>query len=386
MRVLVTSTPGYGHVLPMVPLALALQARGHTVLWATSADACTRVRAVGLTAAEAGLTEADIAPVRADMRRSLAGLRPEELPTVVFPVLFGETRTPPMLEALLPLAREWRPDLVVHEQGELAGPLVGTLLGVPHAVHAFGGGIPASILANTSDRLATLWSQHGEQIPPYAGCYQHLYLDICPTSLQTVPLDHVGAVQAARPELWSDADPAAVPSLLPEDHGRPLVYVTLGTVSSSADVLGPAVRAVADLDVRVLATVGPGGDPAALGPQPAHVRVERWVPQVAVLAHCAAVVSHGGSGTVLAAAALGLPQVSLPQAADQFRNTTGLVRAGGGIGLHPDQATGPAIAAAVHDVQTRPELRAGAGRLRDEIAAMPAPDAVVTRLEQLSPG
>ena len=184
-----------------------------TVLWATSADACSRLRAAGIEAAEAGLTDADIAPVRAEMRRSLAGVRPEDLPTVVFPLLFGETRTPPMLEALLPLAREWQPDLVVHEQGELAGPLVATLLGVPHAVHAFGGGIPAPILAETADRLAGLWSEHGQQVPPYAGCYQHLYVDICPASLQTVPLDHVGAVQAARPELYSVEDPATVPAL-----------------------------------------------------------------------------------------------------------------------------------------------------------------------------
>ncbi len=385
MRVLVTSTPGYGHVLPMVPLALALQARGHAVLWATSADACTRVRAVGLDAAEAGLTDADIAPVRAEMRTSLAGLAPEALPTLIFPLLFGETRTPPMVEALLPLARAWQPDLLVHEQGELAGPLVATLLDVPHAVHAFGGAVPGEFVAAAAGRLAGLWSEHGLQVPPYAGCYQHLYLDICPLSLQTVPLEHVAEVQAARPELWSDADPATVPALLPADDGRPLVYVTLGTVSSSADVLGSAVKAVAELDVRVLATVGPSGDPAALGPQPAHVRVERWVPQVEVLAHCAAVVSHGGSGTVLAAAALGLPQVCLPQAADQFRNTTGVVRAGAGIGLHPDEASGPAIAAAVRGVLARPDLTAGAERVRDEIAAMPAPDAVVDRLEQLSP-
>lgn len=386
MRVLVSSTPGYGHVLPMVPLMLALEERGPTVLWATAADACPHVRAAGIAAAEAGLTDAEVTPARAELRRSLAGHPPEELPTVVFPRLFGEVRTPPMVDALLPLAREWRPDLLVHEQGELAGPLVATLLDVPHAVHAFGGAIPPSILAETAGRLTDLWSGHGRQVPPYAGCYQHLYLDICPTSLQTVSLDHVGASQAARPLLYSADDPATVAAFLPDDDGRPLVYVTLGTVSSPAGVLEGAVRAVADLDVRVLAAVGPGGDPAELGPQPANVRVERWVPQVLVLAHCTAVVSHGGSGTVLAAAALGLPQVCLPQAADQFRNTTGVVRAGAGVGLHPDGATEPAIAAAVRDVLTRPDLRAGAERLRDEIAAMPAPDEVVTRLEQLSRG
>ena len=46
--------PGYGHVLPMVPLARALLAAGHEVLWATSADACPRVAAAGIETAPAG--------------------------------------------------------------------------------------------------------------------------------------------------------------------------------------------------------------------------------------------------------------------------------------------------------------------------------------------
>ena len=112
-------------------------------------------------------------------------------------------------------------------------------------------------------------------------------------------------------------------------------------------------------------TVGPHGDPAALGPQPAHVMVERYVSQTAVLPLCAAVVSHGGSGTVFGAAGLGLPQVCLPQAADQFRNTAGVVGSGAGIGLHPDQADGAAggRGGAQRCCTTR-EFRAAAGRLQ----------------------
>ena len=125
----------------------------------------------------------------------------------------------------------------------------------------------------------------------------------------------------------------------------------------------------------------PASTPAALGPQPAGVRVWQWVPQAAVLPHCAAVVSHGGSGTLLATAALGLP-LCLPQAADQFLNATGLVRAAG-LFLHPDDVSAQAVGAAVREVLESVELREGAGRVRDEIVAMPPPDQVLATLVEL---
>jgi UDP:flavonoid glycosyltransferase YjiC (YdhE family) len=142
-------------------------------------------------------------------------------------------------------------------------------------------------------------------------------------------------------------------------------------------------EAVWSTDLRLLVTVGHGVDPAALGPVPRGVRLQTWVPQAAVLPRCSAVVSHGGSGTLLATAALGLPQVVLPQAADQFRNAAGLVRAGAGLALHPDDASAEAIADAARAVLDRADLHEGARRVGDEIAAMPGPGAVVDRLEAL---
>jgi UDP:flavonoid glycosyltransferase YjiC (YdhE family) len=368
----------------MLTLAGALQERGHEVLWATGANACRLVQAAGIEAVEAGLSDAEAAPIRAAARQAAVGIPPQDVPTVVFPLLFGAARATPMLAALLPVARQWRPDLLVHEHGELAAPLVASVLGVAHAVHAFGGGIPAGILADGSRSVVGLWSQHGLTMPAYAGCFEHLYLDICPPSLQTVSLAHVPVVQAARPVTYAGEQVADLDALIPEDDGRPLVYLTLGTVSNRVDVLRAVAGAVWALDVRLLVTVGPDVDPEALGRVPAGVRVLSWVPQAAVLPRCSAVVSHGGSGTLLATAALGLPQVVLPQAADQFRNADGLVRAGAGLALHPDHASPTVIAEAVRGALDREDLHEGAARVRDEIAAMPSPAEVVGRLEVLA--
>ena len=73
----------------------------------------------------------------------------------------------------------------------------------------------------------------------------------------------------------------------------------------------PAQLPWKDLGVDVVATVGQGIDPTDLGPQPSHVRVERFLPQGDVLPGVDLVVSHGGSGSLMAALSHGLP--SLPR-------------------------------------------------------------------------
>ena len=57
VRVLVTTTPGRGHYHPMLPLAHALAASGHDVLWAAHDEVCQRLRAQGFDARAAGLAE-----------------------------------------------------------------------------------------------------------------------------------------------------------------------------------------------------------------------------------------------------------------------------------------------------------------------------------------
>lgn len=129
-------------------------------------------------------------------------------------------------------------------------------------------------------------------------------------------------------------------------------------------------------------TLGPGRDPGALGDQPANVRVAGYIPQTELLPHCAAVVSHAGSGTFLAAMGHGLPQLLLPQAADQFLNAAAGARCGAGIAIQPHELTVDTARDAARQLLDDPSFRGAAERVREEIQAMPAPDAVVGEPEQ----
>jgi UDP:flavonoid glycosyltransferase YjiC (YdhE family) len=382
MRVLFSSTWGYGHVFPMVPLARAFASAGHEVRWATSEPARELVSAAGIAAVPAGFTTAEVRQIRRRLGAGLAGVRPEDRAAFAFPHMFGEWATPAMVGDLLGLPRDWQPDLMQHENAELAAPLVGELLGVPTATHAFGGAVPPAFLAEAGQRLTGLWAEYGLTVPPYAGAFAGTYLDICPEPVQMVPVDHIPRRQPLRPVSYTGERSGPLPEFLDHDDSRPLVYLTLGTVQNHADVLAVAVRAMAELDARILVTVGPDGDPALLGPQPEHICVQRWVSQTDVLPHCAAVVSHGGSGTFLGALSLGLPQLCLPQAADQFRNAQAAVTTGCGLALHPEEATSEALAAGVGRILHDASFREVATGLAKVIADLPSPADVVTVFER----
>jgi UDP:flavonoid glycosyltransferase YjiC (YdhE family) len=337
---------------------------------------------------KAGLTTPDRIRTYGERFPEGATLAGEDLGDFMFPRLFGAVAATAMVDDLLDATAEWRPDVVVHDAAELAGLALAIGLGIPHAVHAFGFAVPLRRVDGAVEWAAPVWERVGVEAPVHGGCFDHLYIDIYPPSLQPpAVLAHVGRRVGRRPAS-GDAAPGDV---LPDrigglvDGGRRLAYLTFGTIFNVNDTFGRAVRGLAadELDLAVVVTVGPGGDVDAFGPLPDRVVVEQYVPQSLLLPHLDVVASHAGSGTALATMAQGLPQLCLPQAADQFRNSAAIVGAGAGLSLIGPGATEEAITAAVARLLSEPEHRTGAARLAEEIAAMPEPAAVVGELEAL---
>ena len=122
----------------------------------------------------------------------------------------------------------------------------------------------------------------------------------------------------------------------------------------------------------MIATIGRNNDPRALGAVPANVVVEQYVAQALLLPLCAATVGHGGSGSVLAALAEGLPMVLLPQGADQFDNAQQCRELGVAHMLLPAELTPEAAASSVLAVLEDASYGDRARALAAEIAAMPS--------------
>jgi MGT family glycosyltransferase len=244
--------------------------------------------------------------------------------------------------------------------------------------------LPQDAVRQAGAETAVLWRAHGLEPRPYGGLYDHLYIDIYPPSLQPSDGEYLTSRQLLCPVAFAGASDDALRTDITDRIGRPLVYLTFGTVFSEYDLFAAALAGIRELDAGVVVTVGHGGDPAALGPQPANVVIERYIPQTQILPLCDVVTSHAGSGTVLAALTLGIPQLCLPQRADQFINADAIAGAGAGLTIAPGGLDAATVGRATRQLLEDPSYRRAARAIADEIALMPSPADVASVLEALA--
>jgi UDP:flavonoid glycosyltransferase YjiC (YdhE family) len=383
LRVLFCCRPAYGHVYPLLPLALACRDAGHEVVFGTGEGFRPRLRELGFRAERVGISieEGDRLALVEDPG---LGELPREQRWRFGVVVFGDVLARRTLEDAGPLLET--ADLLVYDEIDLGAAAAAHWAGVPAVAHSLGRQLPDPIRRAALERLAAVARTYRPDPLPADLFTANAYLDICPPGLQ----DSSASGPAKRIPLRPVAPVAAtdvLPDWLGQGRSRPLVYVTLGTyVSGHVDSLRAAAAGVGALDVDALVTVGPGGDPSALGPVPGSVRVERFVPQGVLLPHVDVVAHHGGSGTMLGALAHGIPQLVLPHGADQFMNAQALLDSGAGRRLLPEEITPESVAEAVRALLTEPGYREAARALAGEIAAMPSPAETVPELEGLAAG
>jgi UDP:flavonoid glycosyltransferase YjiC (YdhE family) len=382
MRIPFVTNPALGHLLPLLPLALAARDAGHEVVVVGGASIGDAVERVGLRHVPAG--PPDLASVLARVPER-AGLTGRRLAAAIWKGAFAGILAPELAAATLDLARHWPPDLVIHEDSEQGSWLAAERLGIPHlafqATAWRGTGLRLS--AEPLNALRAALGLPGD--PALERWHRHGYLGTRPRSLYNPDDPPPGTTVPVRPVALDDGR-GAVPSWVDaKADGRPRVVVTLGTMlPGRTDVVAGILDGLATLDIEVVATVGPELDPAELGDRGPDVHVERWVPMSRVLATADALVFHAGSGTMLAALAAGVPLVLLPVAADQPENADRCVAAGVGVALPPDARDPADVGRAVRTVLEDAAYREAARRVAAEIADMPHPASLLPRLEALA--
>ena len=183
-----------------------------------------------------------------------------------------------------------------------------------------------------------------------------------------------------------EPDPAPGESIdeLLDDDQRPLVYVTFGTVFNTPELFQLVFDAVADLDVRVIATIGMNNNAADMT-IPANVRTVPFLSQGLVLEHADVVVAHGGYGSLTGALKRGLPVLSLPLAPPDNRfNAAQLVKLGAGLAVGQDERTPDEIRRSLRRLLDHQEYRDRAGEIAAEIASLPPVDHAAELIEQLA--
>lgn len=313
----------------------------------------------------------------------LSALTPQQEMALSSKWLFGTAGVTRARE-LSDLFSEWRPDLVIHDVLEIGSPAIAERHGVPHVTHSYGPVVPGS--ADVAAVLGEVLTEAGLPDAVAAGL-ERPYLDLCPASLQpagTAPWRVALRLRPVAGEVSSGDELPASMANLPHEN---TVYLTLGTIMNRRpDIFRTVLEGCRRLPLNVVATTGPGVDPAELGSQPNNVLVRQYLPQGLVLPHCTAIISQAGAGTMLGALCHGLPQLCLPQGTDQPYNSAALVAAGAGLALAAEDIASNTVADALREILTNPSFRASARSIQGEIdntpdAAMVLPDL----LEQLRP-
>jgi len=284
----------------------------------------------------------------------------------------------------------FEPDVVVRDEVDFGAAVAAERLGIPHVsvvVLAAGGMIAPGLL---DEPLNNLRAELG--LPPDPG-FLDRFLTIAPVmpSYRDPGTPLPASSLAIRPDVLANDhvldDPATgrVEAWLASRPGRPLVYLTLGTIfhQESGDLFTRILTGLERLAANIIVTVGRELDPAELGARNDNVLVERFVPQRALLPRAAAVVSHAGSGTVVAALACGVPLVLLPMGADQPWNADRCAALGVGRVLDAVAVSSAEAGAAVDDVLTTPSYRLATRALQVEAEALPPAEAGADAVEQL---
>jgi UDP:flavonoid glycosyltransferase YjiC (YdhE family) len=231
-----------------------------------------------------------------------------------------------------------RPDVIVHDHFEFAAWLVGERLDIPWVPYAMTvRALDPRLIALCEATVAFDAMREAAGLSPDQGEGRGghwLYLDALAPSLTAELLPPGSTVHHVRHV--ADDNTAAVaelPAVVSERRqGRPLVYLTLGTIFNRVGpVMARLIEGAGQIDADVLVTVGEDGSmPDSI---PSNVIVERYVPQTSLYPHLSAVVCHGGFGTVFGSVAHGLPVGCAPIAADQPLNAALIAQSGAGCNL-----------------------------------------------------
>lgn len=366
MRILVTSTIGLGHLLPVLQIAGLMAAAGHEVTIASPADHGARVPAAGLRHAPVNT------PSQVEIDNATGGLDPSD-PVARSLKMFCRLNPLAALPGSEQIIDDWRPDIVVSEAAEFGGGLAAERAGLPWvrvhpgAVHGWGWErISQAELDVVRDEIG---------LPADPG----LKWLLAAPQLSRIPAAFEATTESGSVLRWRLGDP---PAIIPPTGRDDTVYITFGTEISGmppfAELARASVAAVHKVGLHPILSVHQA-DPTTWADLQ-EVTVHRWVDQDAVLARTRAVIFHGGAGTLLGAITASTPALVIPLFADQPLNATRMVELNAGLVEHPGPDLADRLATSLRRLLTEP--RPACQSLAHAIRELPGQQAAVDLIQQ----
>lgn len=383
-RILFTAPPLTGHLNPALAVAAVLRAQGHRIAWAVH-------RAVSdcLPPGDGAYfldDHSDIKGATTTTASAAAAVRG----AATMRLFFADYAVPMADRAVASLtaaARAFAPSVVVVDQQMLAGALVARKLDIPWVTLATTSAAIVPLAPPFDAWVAAQYQALQQRHLPAAKIVAHP--DFSPWrvivfSVEAL-LDPARARVPANYAFVGVAGGARAPVAFPWDWlrpDRPLLLVTLGTVSRDRDTrfFDVIMAAVAELDVQAVLVA-----PAELAARaPANVLVRDFVPQWELLDRVAGVICHAGHNSVCEALAKGVPLIVAPIRDDQPVIARQVVEAGAGLFMRQGKVTVAAARAAIQRMLTDAALKARAGKLAAAFAASSGAVGAATIIAELA--
>lgn len=151
------------------------------------------------------------------------------------------------------------------------------------------------------------------------------------------------------------------------NDGTTNIYVTMGSTGLLEPMLTRCYEALGRTPYRYVVTTGGQMSREAMDAAPPNFRFAQYAPGSAILKHCAAMVFHGGNGTMYQGLAAGVPMLALPSHLEQRVGCTVLGSEGFGMTGPARGISGDALVRKIEELLAVPAYRANAWRLRGAV-------------------
>ncbi|MBB3142637.1 glycosyltransferase [Halomonas organivorans] len=162
--------------------------------------------------------------------------------------------------------------------------------------------------------------------------------------------------------------PAPLPDWYDElDDGTPNVYITMGSTGMFETFLKAVYPRLSTLPYRFIVTTGGQVSQDVIDAAPANFRLTDYAPGSALLAHCRAMIFHGGNGTFYQALAAGVPMLALPSHYEQRLSAQIAVRHGVGLRMKARRFSVDRLVTSLTRLVEEPRFADAAARLAPQV-------------------
>ena len=169
------------------------------------------------------------------------------------------------------------------------------------------------------------------------------------------------------------------------DPGRPLIYISLGTVfNHNPHFFRACLEALAGSDYQVVLSTGNGVPVQSLAPIPENAIVRTYVPQEAILERASLYISHSGANSVQQALSHGVPVLLAPQQLEQALTAARIAELGAGLILNRRGVNPENIRRLVNRLFDEPAYRGRAAELGAALSQAGGADRAVDVLEAIA--